>query len=126
MTLANLARRRALLLAGVLALPLAAAHAQDAAAGGQSFQQCAECHSTGVSNGAGPGLKGIVGRKAGSRDGFAYSSELKASGITWDAKTLDAFLAHPATAVPGNVMAFPGVDDAKDRADLIAYLASLK
>jgi len=126
MTLANLARRRALLLAALLALPLAAARAQDAAAGGMSFQQCGECHSPGASNGAGPGLKGIIGRRAGSHDGFAYSGALKASGITWDAKTLDAFLAHPATAVPGNAMAFPGIDDAKDRADLIAYLATLK
>ena len=104
----------------------AAAHAQDAAAGGMAFLQCSDCHATGTSNGVGPGLKGVVGRKAGVADGFAFSAPLKASGLTWDAKTLDAWLASPQKRVPGTTMAFPGVSDAKERADLIAYLATLK
>lgn len=102
------------------------ARAQDAGAGAVSFMQCADCHSPGAINGVGPGLKGVVGRKAGTQPDFVYSDALRKFGLAWDDKTLDAFLADPRTAVPGNAMAFPGVEDAKDRADLIAYLKSLK
>jgi cytochrome c len=109
-----------------LALAAAGAHAQDAAAGGMAFQQCAECHSPGATDNAGPGLKGVFGRKAGTKDGFDYSPALKKSAITWDEKTLDAFLANPAKAVPGTSMAYGGDEDAKERADLVAYLKTLK
>ncbi|MFL6695955.1 MAG: c-type cytochrome [Vitreoscilla sp.] len=109
-----------------LALTLASAHAQDAAAGGMAFQQCAECHSPGTADGAGPGLKGVFGRRAGAKDGFAYSTALAASKIVWDDKSLDAFLANPQKAVPGTSMAYGGDDDAKERADLVAYLKTLK
>jgi cytochrome c len=74
----------------------------------------------------GPGLKGVVGRKAGTQPDFTYSTAMAKSGLTWDDRTLDAFLADPRTALPGTAMAFPGVEDAKDRADLIAYLKTLK
>jgi cytochrome c len=109
-----------------LLLGLAGAHAQDVAAGGMAFQQCAECHSPGNADGAGPGLKGVVGRRAGTKAGFDYSVALKNSAIVWDAATLDGFLASPQKAVPGTTMAYPGDDDAKERADLIAYLKTLK
>jgi cytochrome c len=114
--------------ATLLALTLAAAgaHAQDAAAGGMAFQQCAECHSPASTDNAGPGLKGVFGRRAGAKDGFDYSPALKKSAIRWDEKTLDAFLANPAKAVPGTSMVYGGDDDAKERADLIAYLKTLK
>ena len=104
----------------------APAHAQDAAAGGMAFQECADCHSPSASNGAGPGLLGVVGRRAGKQAGFAYSEAMTKSGITWDAAALDKFLAAPKKSMPGTSMDFPGVDDAKERADLIAYLQSLK
>ena len=102
------------------------AQAQDAAAGGMAFLQCADCHSTGDNNGVGPGLKGVAGRRAGTQAGFAYSAAMAKSAITWDAAALDKFLADPKAAVPGTTMAYPGDEDAKERANLIAYLQSLK
>ncbi len=109
-----------------LVLSLASAHAQDAAAGGMAFQQCADCHSPGNSDGVGPGLKGVFGRRAGSKDGFIYSPALAKSTVFWDALTLDNFLADPQKAQPGTSMNFPGVTDPKERADLIAYLKTLR
>ena len=117
---------RLLIVPTLLAAALASAHAQDAAAGGMAFQQCAECHSPGSADGAGPGLKGVFGRRAAAKDGFAFSPALAASKIVWDDKALDAFLANPQKAVPGTTMAYGGDADAKERADLIAYLKTLK
>jgi cytochrome c len=117
---------RCLLAATPLALALPGAHAQDAAAGGVAFQQCADCHSPGANDGVGPGLKGLFGRRAGTKDGFIYSPALAKAKIVWDAATLDAFLADPKATVPGTTMAWPGDDDSKERADLIAYLRTLK
>ena len=115
-----------LLVVAPLTLALPGAHAQDAAAGGRAFQQCAECHSPGTADGAGPGLKGTFGRRAGSKNGFNYSAALAKSTIVWNATTLDAFLADPQKAVPGTTMIWPGDDDPNERADLIAYLGTLK
>ncbi len=109
-----------------LLLAAAGAHAQNAAAGGMAFQQCAECHSPGASDGAGPGLKGVLGRRAGAKDGFVYSAAMKKSAVVWDDKTLDAFLADPRAVVPGTTMGYAGDDDARERADLVAYLKTLK
>jgi cytochrome c len=111
---------------GIALLAAASAHAQDAAAGGMAFQQCAECHSPGNSDGAGPGLKGVYGRRAGTKADFAYSPALAKSTVVWNDTALDNFLADPAKAQPGTSMAFPGVADPKERADLIAYLKTLK
>jgi cytochrome c len=116
---------RGLLLAA-LALGSAGAPAQDAAAGGMAFLQCADCHGPGTADGVGPGLKGVFGRRAGGKSGFVYSDAMAKSRIVWDAKTLNDFLAAPAKALPGTSMAYPGDDDAKERADLIAYLQTLK
>ena len=117
---------RHLLLILPASLALASAHAQDAAAGGMAFQQCAECHSPGTGDGAGPGLKGVYNRRAGAKDGFAYSPALAKSTVIWTDVALDNFLANPQKAQPGTTMAWPGDDDAKERADLIAYLKTLK
>ena len=117
---------RPLLLSAGLLLSGAALHAQDAAAGGMAFQQCAECHSPGTSDGAGPGLKGVFGRRAGTKAGFAYSDAMARSARVWDDALLDAFLADPRKAVPGTTMDWPGDGDAKERADLVAYLKTLK
>ena len=117
---------RSVSIATALMLALAGARAQDAAAGGMAFQQCAECHSPGASDGNGPGLKGVVGRKAGGKDGFIYSPAMKKAALMWDDKTLDAFLKDPRAVVPGTTMAYGGDDDAKERADLVAYLKTLK
>jgi cytochrome c2 len=70
--------------------------------------------------------KGIVGRKSGIFPGFRYSRALKNAGIIWDEKNLDAYLTDSQKLVPGNVMPFSGVADAKQRADLIAYLNTVK
>lgn len=102
------------------------AEAQDVAAGKAAFASCAACHSIDGSNGAGPSLQGVVGRTAGTFPGFRYSRAMKAAGVTWDAASLEAYIADPQKSVPGNAMPFSGVPDAKVRADLVAYLASLK
>ena len=104
----------------------AAASAQDAAAGKAAFAVCSACHSVEGSNGVGPGLQGVLGRKAGSSPGFRYSPAMRAVTTTWDAASLSAFIAHPQQAIPGNAMPFAGVADAKVRDDIVAYLGTLK
>lgn len=107
-----------------------AAHGASTAAAGQDVfaEHCAECHS--VKDGKhkkGPSLFATLGRPAASLPGFAnYSAALKASGKTWTAQTLDAYIINPKAAVPGGSMKYDGLDDPRARADLIAYLATLK
>ena len=88
-----------------------------------SFGQCAICHQVkpGV-NGLGPSMHGIVGRKAGTVAGFAYSPAMKNSGVTWDEASLDAFIEAPQKLVPGTRMAFVGVKDKAKRDEIIAWL----
>jgi cytochrome c len=88
------------------------------------FLRCASCHdiSTGPSPKIGPNLLGVVGRKAGCLDGFAYSPALKAQNIVWDDANLDRWLTNPGLLVPGTAMAFAGLPEAADRKALIAYL----
>jgi len=100
--------------------------AQEVAAGKQVFTQCSVCHSIDGSNGVGPTLKGIVGSKAGEVPGFRFSRAMKGSNITWDEKTLNDFIADPQKVIPGNVMPFSGLADAKQRADVVAYLNTVK
>jgi len=69
--------------------------------------------------------RGVVGRAAGSVPGFGYSAAVKGSGIVWDERSLDAWLTDPQKLVPGQAMFF-SVSVAKDRADIIAFLATLK
>ncbi len=90
------------------------------------YIQCRACHELRASGGhkVGPHLDSIIGRKAGKIEGFAFSTALKASNLTWDAPTLDRWLARPAAVVPGNTMAFAGMPNAQDRAALIAYLVA--
>jgi cytochrome c len=115
----------------ILAISLAAAAtsalaAGDPAQGKQAYQACAACHSvTQGATGVGPSLFGVVGRKAGSAPGFNYSQAMKDSNLTWTEKTLDAYVANPQKAMPGNHMPYPGMPDAKLRSALIAYLETL-
>lgn len=91
--------------------------------GQQIFGRCAACHTLGQSGGRiGPVLNGVVGRKAGSVPGYAYSPAMKASGLTWNVATLARFLQAPAKVVPGTKMFFPGLPNSQDQADLEAYL----
>jgi cytochrome c len=112
--------------AGLLVALPAAASAQDAEAGKKVFTKCAPCHAIGpgAKNKVGPEQNGLVGRKAGSVEGFNYSEAMKNSGITWDEAQLDEYIADPKKKVPGNKMVFPGIKDELERSDLIAYLAS--
>ncbi len=92
------------------------------------FLQCQACHA--VQPGApalvGPDLAGVYGRKAGSLPGYDYSTALKNSGIVWTADRLDAWLTDPSALVPGTKMAFAGLASPVLRADVIAYLQTLK
>jgi cytochrome c len=112
------------LLAVAAVTPAAAlAQAGDAVKGKVVFARCALCHD--VKPGPkkmGPALNGLFGRTSGTIAGFTYSPAMQKAKIRWDAKTLDAFLAKPSAVVPGNRMAFAGVPQAADRANLIAYL----
>jgi cytochrome c len=116
----------AISLCGLSLLLVASARAQDAATGKQVFAQCSVCHSINGINGVGPSLQGIVGRKAGTFADFRYSRAMKAAKFSWDDKTLETYLSDPQKLIPGNVMPFSGLPDAKQRADLIAYLNTLK
>jgi len=112
-----------------VALPFAGAQAADTGNGKTIFvQHCALCHkvTAGGGNGLGPNLFGVVGRKAGTLDGFAYSPAMKAAGFAWSDDKLIAYIEHPATVVPGNRMPFTGLGEATQSADVAAYLATLK
>ena len=112
-----------LLALAILAGPLDAATG-DPERGKQLFRVCTACHT--VTPGwhrTGPSLGGVWGRKAGSLADFSrYSPALKQSGLVWNAKTLDAWLANPERLVPGTTMGFRGIEESQNRADLVAYL----
>lgn len=107
-------------LAGSVAV---AAPAGDPGRGRTVFARCAACHdlNTGA-NRLGPSMKGVVGRKSAAAAGFAYSPAMKGKKVTWNPATLDAFLTAPMKYVPGTRMAFAGLPNPQDRADVIAYL----
>jgi glucose/arabinose dehydrogenase len=121
--------RLLLLTALTAATPLAAQMppAGDAGRGKTFFQaNCALCHSDSADvTRQGPSLVGVVGRKAASESNYSYTKALMDSGLTWDAPTLDHFLANPGAAVPGTTMPV-SVPDAQNRQDVIAYLSTLK
>jgi cytochrome c len=87
---------------------------------------CRTCHTMKEGdNRLGPSLAGVVGRKAGSLSGYNYSSSMKQSGITWDAATLDQFIANPDQVVSGNNMKpYGGITDAAQRKTIVDFLAS--
>ncbi|MDA0652718.1 MAG: copper-containing nitrite reductase [Proteobacteria bacterium] len=104
--------------------PLAAA--EPAELGAKVFRKCQACHSPKPDvKKVGPSLHGVFGRAAASVDGYVYSSALKQFAAKWDEATLDAFLADPAKAVPGNKMTFGGLRSAQDRKSVIAFLQSI-
>jgi cytochrome c len=96
----------------------------DPAHGKALYQACQACHSI-DDNDLGPKHRGVVGRRAGSIADYNYSPALRNSGLTWDPATLDRWLSNPSALVPGTKMFFK-IDDARARADIIAYLTQLK
>jgi cytochrome c len=92
-------------------------------AGEKAFALCGACHQVGPSatNAFGPVLNGVLGRRAGMYPGYMYSDANKNSGVTWDEKTLAAYLPDPQKFIPGTTMPI-GLPAAKDVADVIAYL----
>lgn len=100
----------------------------DATKGQAVFKACAACHdvANGGPNKVGPNLWNIVGRMHGVHEGFAYSDAMAAmKDVPWSYEALDAFLLAPKKAIPGTKMAYGGLKKAEDRANLLAYLATL-
>jgi cytochrome c len=102
-------------------LLVAALAAGDPEAGAAVYSRCLGCHSLEM-NRTGPKHCELFGRRAGAVPGFEYSPAMQRSTIVWNERTLERFLADPASTVPGTAMTYAGVPDAQDRADLIAYL----
>lgn len=107
------------------------ASAQDVENGQNLYRQCRACHQigSGAKNLVGPQLTGIVGRKAGTVDGFNYSEANKTAGtkgLVWDEATLLKYLENPLGFMPGTKMAYAGLKDEADRKDIVAYLKSVK
>jgi cytochrome c len=112
--------------AALLAIPAGAGG--NVAEGEAIFNRtCLNCHAVEIGvNKIGPSLHGIIGRKSASVPDFNYSGPLKAADKTWDADELDAYLSDPRGSMHGVKMFFKGLPEAQQRADVIAYLATLK
>ncbi|KTR85321.1 hypothetical protein NS277_00150 [Novosphingobium barchaimii] len=128
-------RRTCLVALALLAVAACAPRKPDAGGEGQTsgaskappaFAICAGCHSIRPGGGgSGPSLAGVWGRKAGTLPGYPYSEALAKSGIVWDDKSLDRWLAGPIQMVPGTKMVF-GIPDQGARKDVVDYLKTLK
>lgn len=115
----------------MMALPGLALAEGDAAAGQRVFNQCRACHTAdqGGRNGVGPNLWGIVGRRAGSIEGFRYSAnmrELAGTGHEWTDANLRAYVTNPKAVLPRGSMSYPGLRNEQQLDDLLAYLNTLK
>jgi len=113
-----------MMMAAAVLCTAAPAMAADPAAGEKAFAVCKACHKVGegAKNGVGPVLNGVVGRAAGSVEGYKYSEAMANSGLTWDEANLAEYLKNPKAKVEGNKMVFPGVKDDTKLADIIAFL----
>ncbi len=115
-------RRTLLSVIATLSLVTPALADGDAAQGEKVFGKCKACHEFAAKNKVGPTLHGVIGRKAGTVEGFKYSEAMVNSGITWDVTTLTAYLKDPKGYVPGNKMAFAGLKKDEEVVDVIAYI----
>ncbi|MBC9178189.1 c-type cytochrome [Pseudoroseomonas ludipueritiae] len=90
-------------------------------------RQCMACHAVQAGqNKVGPSLAGVFGRHSGEAPKFNFSPAMKEANKTWDAATLDSYLADPRGYIPGARMIYAGLKDAEQRANVIAYIATLK
>ena len=99
----------------------------DPAKGEQLFKKCASCHSAdkGGGNKVGPNLYGVVGSPKARIAGFNYSGPMKSKGGDWSYDELNAFIQNPKAHIPGTIMAFAGIPQAGERADLLTYMRTL-
>ena len=114
--------------AAALAATIGIAKAQDLAAGEQSFRKCLPCHSVGedARNKVGPVLNGLEGRKSGTVPDYSYSEANMKAEITWNEASFRDYIQNPMSKVPGTKMAFAGIKNGKEIADLWAYLKQFK
>ena len=115
-------------LVATLIVPTLPAQAGDAEAGARVFRiQCGACHVTEAGkNRVGPSMHGIVGRVSGQVEGFRYSPANRDAKVVWTPEVLEKYLANPKEVVPGTTMAYVGLKNATQRADLIAFLEAQK
>ena len=116
--------KRVLLILAMSTAASAQVSAQDLTAGARSFAKCRACHQVGetAKNTVGPVLNGLVGRIAGSVEGYSYSAANKASGITWDEAVFADYIKDPKAKIPGTKMIFPGVKNDQEIKDLTAFI----
>ena len=121
-------RKIFVLVAAALAASINVAKAQDATAGEGVFRQCRACHAVGpeARNLVGPVLNGLDGRKSGTIKGYSYSEPNKNSGIVWSEASFKEYIVNPIARIPGTKMAFVGIKNEKDIANLWAYLKQFK
>ena len=95
----------------------------DAAKGEKVYAKCKTCHEIATDkNKVGPTLQGVIGRKAGTVQGFKYSEAMVNSGVTWDVATIAEYVAKPKEFIAGNKMAFSGLKKEDEIEDLVAYI----
>jgi cytochrome c len=118
-------KRLVIVLAGAIAITVVTARTETTPRGQELFERrCTGCHAVDHDK-EGPRLGGVYGRVSGSVPSFNYSDALKSAHITWDADSLDKWLAGPDNLVPDNDMAFH-VESATERTEIIAFLKQLK
>jgi len=112
----------------MIAATMGMANAQDLAAGEQSFRKCSPCHAVGedAKNKVGPALNGLDGRKSGTIGDYSYSEANKKAEITWSEASFKDYIQNPMAKVPGTKMAFAGIKNEAEIANLWAYLAQFK
>ena len=112
----------------MIAATMGMANAQDLAAGEQSFRKCSPCHAVGedAKNKVGPALNGLDGRKSGTVADYSYSDANKKADITWNEAAFKEYIQNPMTRIPGTKMAFAGIKNETEIANLWGYLKQFK